>query len=1079
MADHDPILQPVDFDPFAEEAAALRLPLTPAQRELFAAVQMGPEAHCAFNLAYLLHLSGPLSAVSMKAALAQVVRRHAALRVRLLADGSAQEVLDTVPVELPHHDLSGWSAEHQQEALAEGARREAETPFDLGQAPLWRAQLLSLSSTRHVLMFTVHHVVSDGWSSSVLFGDLARCYAADRFGMAAALAPAASYVDYVRSFDTEPLREALQTAESYWLKQHADPAPALNLPLDRARPPLKTFACGYRSITLDAPQARAVRSLGARHGCTFFVTLLAGFQALMARLSGAGDLVLGIPVAHQTALDNGHLVAHGAHVVPLRVQLDIDQPFTDHLREVRGRFLDAQAHPLATFGNLVHRLKLPRDASRTPLVDVVFNIDRIGAVFDFDELKLERVEAPKTLSNSELSVNVVDDGQSAVIECHYNSAILDGETVDRWLRLYRHALERLCTTPESTLADAFAPTSEECDRLDAFNATAAAYPRELRLEQLIARRAAEQPRAPAVWSDDRVLDYAALDALSNGVARQLTAMGVGRGDRVGHFCSRDERMVAGILGILKAGAAYVPLDPAYPAERLGYMAVDAQLRVVVCDHRTQGAWAFGGARMLLLDEVQPDAKPLPVVGQADDIAYVIYTSGSTGKPKGVEVLHRAVVNFVSSLASRPGLSSSDRLAAVATVSFDMSVLDIFVPLTTGASLVVVPREEAADGVSLRRRLERSGATVMQAPPSVWRLLVDAGWNGEPSLRAWLGGEAMPVDLAEALIARGCELWNFYGPTETTVYSTCTAVTAPREGIRVGRPIANTQIHVLDTRLRRVPLGVVGEICIGGEGLARGYLAQPELTADRFAADPLRPGQRLYRTGDFGRWRADGQLECLGRMDHQVKLRGYRIELGEIEAAMQAQPGVDQALAVVREDRPGDARLVAYVVGDGTVECDVRVLRDALRRRLPEFMVPSHVVQLPALPLLPNGKLDRHALPVPSATRTAEDAAPHAALSPDEEAVAAIWRELLGTDDVGATDNFFDLGGHSLLATRASLEIHKRLGFTVTVPRLVMESLAQVARRPAAGAEPVVTETETAAQPGGGWLRRMIDGWRRE
>ena len=1082
MAEQPPVLQPVDFDPFADASSVLRLPLTPTQRELFAAVQMGPQAHCAFNLAYVLHLEGPLSAVSMRSALSQVVRRHAALRVRLLPDGSGQEVLEEVPVDLPLHDLGDWTPEQQQQALAEGARREAETPFDLGAAPLWRAQLLRLSSTRHALFFTVHHLVSDGWSSAVLFGDLARAYAADRFGMQAQQPTLASYVDYVRTFERPDLRAALQAADSYWLALHADPAPALALPLDRPRPTLKTFDCGHVSVALDAPVAQAVRQLGARHGCTFFVTLLAAFQALMARLTGAEDLVVGIPMAHQSALDNGHLVTHGAYTVPLRGRPGAEQPFAEHLRQVRGQFLDAQAHPLASFGNLVNRLKLPRDPSRTPLVDVVFNIDRLGSAFEFGDLRVRAVDTPKTLSNAELSVNVVDDGRSAVVECHYNRAILDGETVVRWLRLYVEALQRLAAAPQLSLADAFAPTTEECQRLDAFNATATEVPRDLRLEQLVARRAAEQAQAPAVWSEDRVLSFGGLDALANGVGRTLLAMGVKRGDRVGLFCARHERMVAGVLGILKAGATYVPLDPAFPAERLAFMAEDARLAVMVCDHRTESAWAFGHLPMLRLDDVLEDAQPLPVVGTADDLAYVMYTSGSTGQPKGVEIPHRTVVNFVSSLSRYPGLSPSDRMAAVATLSFDISVMDLFLTLACGASVVVVPREEAVDGQALRRRLASSGATAMQAAPSVWRLLVDAGWPGEPGFRAFVGGEALPPDLAEALLARCAGLWNLYGPTETTVYSTLWPVTEPRLGIRVGKPIANTQIHVLDSRLRRLPLGVVGEICIGGDGVARGYRERPALTAERFVPDPFRPGHRLYRTGDLGRWHADGQLECLGRIDHQIKLRGYRIELGEIEAALLAQPGIAQAVAVLREDRPGDARLVAYLVADGTAEVDTRGLRDALRRRLPEYMLPSHVVVIEALPLLPNGKLDRRALPAPSnPPRAAETPSPLAALSPDEEAVAAIWRELLDIDTVGPTDNFFDLGGHSLLAARASTEIRKRLGFSVTVPRLVMESLTQVSRRPVAPVEVVVVASaaeSAAAATSGGWLRRLMDGWRR-
>ena len=1064
-----PLLQPVDFDPFAGEpvaaAAVSRHALTPPQREVLAAVQMGPHAQCAFNLCYVLHLAGPLSAVSMRQAMQRVVDRHAALRMCVSPDDHEQVIHERLVADLPHVDLSGLEPAAQQQALAELQAQETGTPFDLHVAPLWRAQVLSWAADRHALVLSVHHLASDGWSSSVLFGDLARAYAAERFGMTPQWPAALAYEDYLAWQGSAESQARQRESLAWWAVCHRDPAAPIALPTDHARPPLKTYPCRTAVLPIEPTLATAVRKLGARHGCTPFATLLAVFAGQLARLSGSRDLVIGVPMAAQALLDHGHVIAHGAHTVPLRLEVDVERPFADHLAAVRRALLDAQAHQEAGFGQLVRELSLPRDPSRTPLVDVLFNVDRLGAPFDFGELRLERVDTPKAFMNAELWLDVVDDGQALTLHGACRESLYEPDTLRRWLHAFRHALARLVDDPALPLAVACAPAGDEQAQLDRFNATRRAVDDRARLEVLVQRQAERTPRAVALRCEDRVLSYAELDARANGVAFALQAEGVAPGDRVGLFCGRHEGMVVGVLGILKAGAAYVPLDPAYPDERLVFMAEDAQLRLVACDAQTEAGWPVPAGRRLRLDDCPPRAQA-PALPAADDApAYVIYTSGSTGRPKGVVVRHRSVVNFLDSVVRVPGLSAEDRMAAVAPLSFDISVFDLFAPLSVGASVVLVTRAEARDGLALSRRLADSGATLMQATPTTWRLLIDAGWQACSGFRAFSGGEALAPELARALQQRGAEVWNFYGPTETTVYSTCGAVGEVADGVRIGRPIANTSVHVLDERLRPLPLGAVGEICIGGDGVAVGYHGRPELTAERFVADPRHAGQRLYRTGDRGRWHGDGTLECLGRIDHQVKLRGHRIEPGEIEAVLLRQPGVRGALVVLRAERPAEEHLVAYVVGDTP---DPRALREALRRQLPEVMLPRHVVPIEAWPLLPNGKIDRQALPPPQAT-PAPAAMPAAdALDGPEAVVAAIWRRLLGVADVRASDNFFDLGGHSMLAARAAQEMQQALGHPVGVPRLVMETLEQLAR-PSAGAAGKLPELPRE----GGWWRRWV------
>ena len=1058
-------MQPVDFDPFAGDAVAgtpapARLVLTAAQREMLGAVQMSAEASCAYNQCLVLRLQGNLSQPSMQRALAQVVARHESLRLRIHSETESQEVLDDVAVVLPLVDLSAASAAERAAAIARLLDIETHTAFDLEAAPLWRAQVVRESADACQLIFTAHHIVCDGWSSAVIFGDLAKCYAADRFGLPPALPAAASLREYVAAADTPDARAELQAAEAFWVAQYAGGVPAFELPPDNPRPRLKTFASAREVLRMDAALYAAVKQMGAKQGCTLFVTLLAAFEALLARLSGSDELVVGVPMANQALLENGHLVAHGVNTIALRAAVNLQQPFTEHLLGTRKRFLDAQAHQSLTFGSLVQHLKLPRDPSRTPLVNVTFNIDKLGAPFDFGELALQGIDAPKAFANFELAINAVDSGRDVQLECDYNAALFDATTVQRWLALYGAMLERLVAAPALALADALAPTAADTQRLAAFNNTQAEWPSELRIEALMARQVATMPEQIAVIAGERQLNYRELDQRANGLAARLRSLGVGRGNLVGLACGRNEHMVVALVGILKSGAGYVPLDPSFPTERLEFMASDAGLRQLVCDRSSGADLAMPGIERLVLDDIpaQPDG-PAPA-GNADDVAYVIYTSGSTGRPKGVLVPHRSVTNLLESVRREPGMKAGQTVLAVTTLSFDIAVSEVILPLTVGARIVVADRDEAGDGERLRRLVEVQRVDFIDATPSTWRLLLGAGWQGSPALTAICTGEPLPPDLGQALLPRVGQLWNGYGPTETTVWSSFHRVESMAGPVPIGQPIANTAFHIVDASMRPVPIGVTGEIVIGGSGVTLGYLNRPDLTAERFLADPFSTaeGARLYRTGDLGRWRADGVLECQGRIDHQVKVRGHRIELGEIEANLLAHPQVKQALVLVREDTPGDQRLVAYIVPRDAMP-GAAELRDHLRTVLPAYMLPQHVLPIDAIPLLPNGKLDRRSLPAPSAQQAEPVAPMQQALAGIEAKLARIWEEQLGVTGVQASDNFFDLGGHSLLAVRVAARMERELGLRIDLRRMTYESLSQLA---ASASRPVAPPPSPAA-----------------
>ena len=1032
-------LTPVDFDPFAEAEVAAALPLTEPQREMWGAIQMGDEASCAYNQCYSLTLRGTLLADSLQSALRQVMDRHDALRASIDVNGERQEIAASSQIALPVIDLSHHSLQSRAAEIARILHAETTQPFDLAAGPLLRARLIREAADSHRLIVTVHHIVCDGWSSAVLFSDLALIYAADRHGLRAQLPAAAPYRDYVVREAARADDAPARADEDYWAGQYADAIPVLDLPLDRARPGIKTYNGARRDLRLDESLYRALKKAGAQHGCTPFVTLLAGYETLISRLSGQQDFVIGVSMAGQALLDNGHLVSHCVNMIPLRCRIEPAATFVDQLKRVRHVFLEAQSHQSLTFGSLVRRLNVPRDPGRTPLVSTTFNLDKIGAPFDFGDLALESVEShPKRFVNFEIAVNVVDTGRDLTLECEYNTDLFTSATIERWLGHYRVLLEAIASDPGQRIDELPLLTDAERRRvLIEWNDTDTDYPASARVHELFEAQVERTPARTALTAGATTLSYAELDTRATRIAQALRSRGIRRGQRVGVCLERGADMLAAVLGTLKAGAAYVPLDPSFPEERLRFIAEDAQLALLVSTAHLARSFGLPRERQLLLDAdtgtitSAPATRP-PVdadAAQPEDPAYVIYTSGSTGKPKGVVVPHRAVVNFLASMAREPGLAADDVLVAVTTLSFDIAVLELQLPLTLGAEVVIATREEAIDGHALGSLLAHHRATVMQATPATWRLLLEAGWKSRIPFKALVGGEAMPKDLADQLIARGVELWNLYGPTETTVWSTCTRITDTSSGITIGKPIANTTVRILDAQKNLCPIGVPGELCIGGVGVTLGYWNRPELTADRFIPDPFStaPGATLYRTGDRARWRNDGTLEHLGRLDFQVKLRGFRIEVGEIEAGIARHPAVREVAVIAREDVPGDKRLVAYLVAENPPADLADQLRALVRTAMPEYMVPAHFVTLEALPLTHNGKLDRKALPAPAGGEAAPSRVAVAPRTPTEEMVVDVFRGVLDRTDFGVFDNFFDLGGHSLMAARIMSQLRAASG----------------------------------------------------
>ncbi|HEY8210346.1 MAG TPA: amino acid adenylation domain-containing protein, partial [Myxococcaceae bacterium] len=1030
-----PSATPEGFDPFAGGQLLTAVRSTEPQREVWTSSQISQDANLAYNESVSVVLDGPLDAAALEATLRQLIQRHEALRSTFSGDGEKLMVNAGAEVPLRRIDLSAKPEADRAAELAALLQQVVTTPFDLATGPLARAELVKLSPTRHQLVFTAHHIVCDGWSAAVLMKDWGQLYSSQVQGTKPALPAADSISGYANELSKKDDSAALVADEAYWTNRFAGEPPVLELPTDRPRPPLKTYASRREDSILPEELVARIRKAGSKERVSLFAMLLAGFHALLARLSNQNDVVVGIPVAGQAAEGHQELVGHAVSMLPIRVQLDPLKPVKALLTDVRTHLLEAQDHQTFTIGALLKKLPIKRDPSRLPLMSVIFNVDRgVGpAGLPFHGLQGALSGNARAFETYELFVNAVEYGGKITLECQYNSDLFDRATIQRWLAAYERLMRGVVADLEGQQGAALGVlpllSDVELKQLDAWNA-ASALPVDpsARVHDLFAAQVKRTPDKAAIRFEGKSLTYQQWDARANALAKRLRELGVKRGQRVGLAVERSPEMLVGLYGILKSGAAYVPLDPGYPKDRLAFMVQDGALEVVVTQKSVARELELKTRDLVMVEDLPAEAPPLAASGddaQPEDAAYVIYTSGSTGKPKGVQVPHRAVVNIVSSCQRIPGMTGQDVVLAVTTLSFDIAVSELVLPFTVGATVEIASREVASDGGRLFSLLKSSGATFMDATPATYRLLLSAGWSGGDLKKCVCTGEAMPKDLAVELVKRVPSVWNGYGPTETTVWSTFYEVKAPVEKILIGTPVANTQVYILDAQRQRVPLGVIGELYIGGRGVTLGYLGRPELTKDRFVPNPFGDGL-LYRTGDLVRYVRDGNVECLGRNDNQIKMRGFRIELGEIEDQLTQHPAVKQAAVIAREFKADDIRLVGYVVrhvGQAVSDSD---LRAHLKKTLPEYMVPAHLVALDRMPLTPSGKIDRKALPAPDVTHGLSDAfvAPR---TETERGLAEIWQQILSVGRVGATDDFFALGGHSLLASQLLSRVRQKFG----------------------------------------------------
>ena len=1014
------------------------MPLTASQREIWVAARIGgPAASVSYNECRAFHFRGPLDLVALTKSLEELSHRHEALRQTFTADGERCITHPAMPIPLSSSDLRKEDASTRAVRLQELMRAQVSVAFDLLTGPLCRARLVRIADDEAQLIMCAHHIVVDGSSWEILIRELSELYSARVEGRSVSLPRAASFAAYAAKEVAERSSAEARDAERFWLDQLRGQTDDLDLPIDEARPAQRSFRSTRSDQQLSASVVERVRAAATRASCTTQTLLLGAFQLLLYRLSRQTDLIVGIPTSGQAAAGFESLVGHCVHVLPLRTLLDPDKRISQHLSELHGAMLDGLDHQQATFTELLHKLKRPRDPSRPALIQVAFGMGRSQKRPSFAGLDTTVHVVPRISETFELYVYATDVGGALDVSWSYSTELFSEATISVWQRCFATIIDELIAAPDArTLAEISIVAKSDQDRLLSLAwGKSVAHTPHVPVHRMIAQHAVTQPNKEAIRDIQGAHSYLELDQRANRIARWLLGRGLAADSLVGVCLDRSFDLVAVLIGVWRAGFGYVPLDPTFPAQHLEIIIADSACGLVITSEALRDRVAQAAAVCSLeaiADAIAAESPQPPAIDYAaEDTAYVIFTSGSTGRPKGVQIPQRAATNFIASMRVAPGFTQRDRLLAITTISFDISVLELFLPLAAGGHVTVATRDQVLDPRALQRLLAEQSISVVQATPATWQMLFDGGWTGKPGLKILCGGEAFPKHLAERFLASCGEVWNVYGPTETTVWSTVKQVQNAKD-LTIGRPIDNTSVYVLDEQLRLVPEGAHGELWIGGAGVALGYLGRPELTTERFKPSPFRAGDRIYRTGDLARVRGNGDIECLGRVDLQVKIRGFRIELGAIETALLAQPNIATCAVVAREGKDGNKLLAAYLVAANGHAIDVDALRQTLSAKLPAYMIPASYRVLDALPMTPNNKVDRKALPDPQPVGSSKATAPRDQLERD---MLDIWAQTLVYNELGIHDNFYVVGGHSLMAIRLIARANERFRTSLSVDAL--------------------------------------------
>lgn len=1042
-----PDLIPIDYDPFLERSA----PTTEPQREIYTNIMLGDEpANLAYNESVTLKLKGNFNFSAFEKAVRRLIERHEALRATFSKDGMQIFISEYSSPHVFFHDLTPLPVGDRDSKLSHLIAAETTTAFDLRSGPLIRVSVIKISHEKHYVVLTMHHIIGDGWSLGLCMIDLGKFYTSEVTGKPVAMEKADSWVEYAVEEEKYLQSNEHATVEKYWLKQYQGNIPIIELPVSKTRPALRSFPANRIDVPISPAVIQQLKITGARSGASLVNIMTAAFEVFLFHITGQNEIIVGLPAAGQATGDKNNLVGHCVQLLPLRSNVNPQETFSDYLKRRRKQLLNDFENQRYTFGSLIRKLNIPRDPSRIPLVPVSFNID-IGITNDvhFEGLKYDFVTNPRSYENFEWFINCSGSGNELVIECTYNTDLFEKDMMQLRMQEFTEVLKAVAENPSVIIRDVNLLTSHERTLLNDWNNTFKNYELKKNIHCLFEDAARKYPANIAAEFASEKITYDELNKKANVLANHLGSLNIQQGEPVCICLDRSIELIIALLGILKAGAAYIPVDPGFPASRISYMMASSNVRFLISKTETVRNIGVQATDTILLDknwETKTNGKTGNPQTPSNPYrtAYIIYTSGSTGTPKGVQIPHRALTNLLFSFRDELLFSEIESLLAITTISFDIAGLELFLPLITGAKVVIASKEDAMDATRLMKFFSEKRITVFQATPATYKILQASGWKPPAIMKLLIGGEAVPADLAKYLSQYSRHVWNVYGPTETTIWSTIYKIPQAETGfeqneiVKIGKPIANTSLFILDDYLKQTPPGIEGEIYIGGDGLSSGYYNQPELTDERFIYTSINSDEvtRIYKTGDKGKFSADGNLEYSGRSDFQVKIRGYRIELGEIETVLRLHTNVTDTVAHVQEDTSGDKKLIAYFVSQKNIEANE--LKELLREKLPEYMVPSFFVKLDALPMTPNGKINRKALPAPEVTAKetkADDSGVLMQISSTEETLVDIWKEILSIDRVGIHDNFFELGGHSLIGVRLFIEIEKKLGVKLNLQSL--------------------------------------------
>lgn len=1013
------------FNPFSGPEIERVIHTTPPQAEIWIACKLGGnDANRAYNESVSLIFKGPLYKDALEHALEKLVLRHESLRAVFSTDGRFMSIFANVPIPLSYQDVSTLSVSDQENEVASYLTKDAQYVFDLVQGPLLKVGLIKLNELEHQLIITAHHIICDGWSIGMMLQELSSLYSAKLLNTTPSLPKPESFVAFSDEQQEFLESEEYQKTEQFWLQQFQSSIPQVSLPTDFPRPALRTYKSNRLDFIIEPELISALKKTGLKAGASFVSTLMVAFELFLYKQTNQTDLVVGLPSAGQSSMGKPHLVGHCVNLLPLRSKMDTNSSFNDYLKLRKSQLFDAYEHQRLSFGQLLQKLAIARDPSRVPLVPVVFNID-LGMTDDvlFTDLTYTFKSNPRAYETFELFLNASGTEDAFILEWSYNASLFKPETIQQMMATFKDLLNRIVAQPQDSIGHIVQTDYSAYQNL---NKTEAAFPN-LPLHELLREQAQTSTAKQALKFHERTISYQDLEEQTNQLAHKLTEQGIKSGDFIGVALPRSIELIMVLKAIMQCGAAYVPLDPNYPRKRLEFMLNDSEAQFLITTKDFSLALESTSSLLILEDlfsnlSTYPKT-PLNLKVAPTEIAYLLYTSGSTGNPKGVPITHRNLVNFLYSMSSEPGIKETDRLLSITTISFDIAGLELFLPLLTGATLIIADDETVKDTRLMLDLLQKEHITLLQATPSTWQMLLDSGWEKPLALKALCGGEALPMVLAKKIVNLVSELWNVYGPTETTIWSTIKQIKMDDALITIGHPIANTQVYILNEEGFLVPPGTHGELCIAGDGLAKGYWKRPDLTSEKFITNTFGPHKNtaLYRTGDLAKLLPSGEIQCLGRIDQQVKIRGHRIELEEIEKALDLLEGVQTSVVLLNGDR-----LIANLIlnaAKNSIDDETNSWKQALAEQLPTHMIPQEYHVLTAFPKTLNGKIDRKALLASIATK-AQTATYTPPRNKTEQLIATIWQECLEIGKIDIHSDFFELGGHSLIAVKVMALLEK-------------------------------------------------------